>query len=223
MFRSFDGSKWTHMSAGRLAALPLWKGNRIVDDTHVQRISQSIKTHITELNISPYRIVTTVVDGEICKYIIDGQHRITLLREYFKNPDADDFLVIVIEKECESEQDIIEYFGTVNRTKAIFWREDPVLAANSFIAPFLKEFNKDPKKPVIRPGKVNKPYMSVDRLREVLIEKHVVEWRTLPTEFVARCREINDSELEKLDTTVSVNKRAKEMNFSLGLLDFKFL
>ena len=211
------------MSAGRLAALPFWKGNRIVDDTHVQRISQSIDATIMELNISPYRIVTTMIDGEVCKCIIDGQHRITLLREYFKNPDADDFLVIVIEKECESEQDIIKYFGTVNRTKAMYWREDPALAANSYIVPFLKEFNKDPKKPVIRSGKVNRPYMSVDRLREVLIQKHVVEWRTLPTEFVARCREINDAELEKLDTTVSVNKRAKEMNFTLGLLDFKFL
>ena len=223
MFRSSDGSRWTQMSAGRLAALPFWKGNRNVDETHVQRISQSIKETITELDISPYRIVTTVEDGEVCNYIIDGQHRITLLREYFKNPDADDFIVIVIEKECETELDIINYFGTVNRTKAMYWREDPVLAANNYIAPFLKEFNKDPKKPVIRSGKVNRPYMSVDRLREVLIEKHVVEWRTLPTEFVARCREINDTEVEKLDTSVSVNKRAKEMNFSLGLLDFKFL
>jgi hypothetical protein len=223
MFRSSDGARWTHMSAGRLAALPIWKGNRNVDETHALRISQSIQKTITELDISPYRIVTTVVDGEVCKYIVDGQHRITILRDYFKNPDADDFLVIVIDKECESEKDIIEYFGTINRTKAMYWREDPVLAANNYIAPFLKEFNKDPKKPLIRSGKVNKPYMSVDRLREVLIEKHVVEWRTLPTEFVARCREINDSELEKLDTTVSVNKRAKEMKFSLGLLDFKFL
>ena len=105
----------------------------------------------------------------------------------------------------------------------MYWREDPVLAANKYIAPFLKEFNKDPKKPVIRAGKVNRPYMSVDRLREVLIEKHVVEWRTTPFEFVARCREINDSELEKLDMSVTLSKRAKEINFSLGLLDFKFL
>jgi hypothetical protein len=223
MFRSSDGSRWTHMSAGRLAAIPFWKGNRNVDETHVQRISQSIDKSIIELDISPYRIATIVEDGELCSYIIDGQHRTSILREYFKKPDADDFLVIVIEKEYESEMDIIKYFETVNRTKAMHWREDPVLAANSYIAPFLKEFNKDPKKPIIRPGKVNRPYMSVDRLREVLIQKHVVEWRTTPIEFVARCREINDAEVEKLDTTVSVNKRAKEMNFSLGLLDFKFL
>ena len=223
MFRSSDGSKWTRMSAGRLAAIPIWKGNRNIDETHTQRISQSINDSITELNISPYRIVTTKEDDEVCNYIIDGQHRISILREYFKNPDADDFLVVVIEKECESEEDIIKYFETINRTKAMYWREDPVLAANKYIAPFLKEFNKDPKKPVIRAGKVNRPYMSVDRLREVLIEKHVVEWRTTPFEFVARCREINDSELEKLDMSVTLSKRAKEINFSLGLLDFKFL
>jgi hypothetical protein len=211
------------MSAGRLAAIPIWKGNRNVDETHINRISESIDKSITELDISPYRIATIVEDGEACNYIIDGQHRSTLLREYFKNPDADDFLVIVIEKEFETEEDIIKYFETVNRTKAMHWREDPVLAANKYIAPFLKEFNKDPKKPIIRSGKVNRPYMSVDRLRDVLIEKHVVEWRTTPIEFVARCREINDTEAEKLDTSVSVNKRAKEINFSLGLLDFKFL
>jgi hypothetical protein len=211
------------MSARRLAAIPIWKGNRNIDDTHMNRISESINKSITELDISPYRIVTTMEDGEVCNYIIDGQHRISILREYFKNPDADDFPVIVIEKECESEEDVIKYFDTVNRTKAMYWREDPVLAANKYIAPFLKEFNKDPKKPIISAGKVNRPYMSVDRLREVLIEKHVVEWRTTPIEFVARCRQINDDALENIDTTVSVNKRAKEMNFSLGLLDFKFL
>jgi hypothetical protein len=211
------------MSAGRLAAIPIWKGNRNVDETHMNRISESINKSINELDISPYRIASTVEDGEVCKYIIDGQHRIMILREYFKNPDADDFLVIVIEKECETELEIIDYFNTVNRTKAMYWREDPVLAANKYIAPFLKEFNKDPKKPIIRAGKVNKPYMSVDRLRQVLIEKHVVEWRSTPIEFVARCRQINDDHLEDLDTTVSVNKRAKEINFSLGLLDFKFL
>ena len=130
---------------------------------------------------------------------------------------------MVTEKTCDSELEIIEYFKMINTTKSISWREDPILVANTYIEAFLKEFNTDPKKPVIKNGKVNRPYLSVDKLREVLIAKHVVDWRSTPAEFVARCREINDDQLEHLDTSILTNKRAYDLNFSLGMLDYKFV
>ena len=222
MFTSSNGSTWLTMKASRLATIPTWKGQRIIDDTHMTRISQSI-TSIQDLDINPYRIVIIDEEGEECRYIVDGQHRVSLLRKFFQNPNASDFDVVVIVKSCETEADIIEYFEIVNRMKPMHYREDPVLAANKFIVPFMKEFNTDPKKPVVRAGKVNRPYLSSDRLREVLIEKHVVEWRLTPVEFVARCREINDDNLENLDLSVLTNRRAHDLKFSLGLLDFKFL
>jgi hypothetical protein len=222
MFTSADGSIWKQIPASRLAAVEIWKGNRILDHNHTLRICQSLVS-ITDLTLNPYRIVILEDDGETYRYIIDGQHRVSLLKKHFANPNAEDFNVVVIEKTCQDESEIIEYFKIINTTKAMHWREDPILAANKYIDPFIKEFNKDPKKPVIRPGKVNRPYLSVDRLRDVLVSKHVVDWRTTPLEFVARCREINDQHLEELDLTNTTNKRAYQIGFSLGMLDFNFI
>ena len=222
MFTSADGSIWKQMPASRLAAVEIWKGNRILDNGHALRICQSLDS-IVDLTLNPYRIVIVEEEGETCQYIVDGQHRASLLKRHFANPDAEDFNVVVIEKKCIDESEIIEYFKIINTTKAIHWREDPNLAANKYIEPFLKEFNTDPKKPVVRQGKVNRPYLSVDRLREVLVSKHVVDWRTTPLEFVARCREINDQHLAELDVTNTTNKRAVELKFSLGMLNFSFI
>jgi hypothetical protein len=222
MFTSADGSTWKQIPASRLAAVEIWKGNRILDHNHTLRICQSLVS-ITDLTLNPYRIVILEDEGETFRYIIDGQHRVSLLKKHFANPDAEDFNVVVIEKMCQDESEVIDYFKIINTTKAIHWREDPILAANKYIDPFIKEFNKNPKKPVIRPGKVNKPYLSVDRLREVLVSKHVVDWRTTPLEFVARCREINDQHLSELDVTNTTNKRAQQIGFSLGMLDFNFI
>ncbi len=222
MFKTADGSIWKQIPASRLASIEIWKGNRILDETHVLRISQSLES-ITDLAANPYRIAVVEDEGEIYSYVIDGQHRSRLLKTYFKNPNAEDFDVIVIEKYCDDEADIINYFKIINTTKSIQWREDPILVANKYIEVLVKEFNTDPKKPVIRSGKVNRPYLSVDRLRDVLISKHVVDWRTTPIEFASRCREINDQHLQEINESVSINKRAKELQFSLGILDFSFI
>ena len=222
MFKFNDGSKLNTMMASRLAAIPIWKGNRNIDQDHIARIDESLNS-IQELDGTPFRLVNTIEDGVSQTTILDGQHRATLLKKFLGNPFAEDFPVLVIEKYCRDEAEIISYFEKVNRMKPMHYREDPVLAANKYITPFLKEFNKDPKKPLVRQGKVNRPYLSVDRLREILIEKHVVDWRTTPLEFVARCREINDENLKTLDTSISVNNRAVELKFTLGVLDFKFI
>jgi hypothetical protein len=222
MFKFNDGSKLNTMMASRLAAIPIWKGNRNIDQDHIARIDESLNS-IQELDGTPFRLVNIIEDGVSQTTIVDGQHRATLIKKFLGNPFAEDFPVLVIEKDCRDEAEIIAYFEKVNRMKPMHYREDPVLAANRYITPFLKEFNKDPKKPLVRQGKVNRPYLSVDRLREILIEKHVVDWRTTPLEFVARCREINDQNLKTLDTSISINNRAVELKFTLGVLDFKFI
>ena len=40
--------------------------------------------------------------------VVDGQHRQVILKEAFKNPFQDDFTVLVVEKFCETENDIIQ-------------------------------------------------------------------------------------------------------------------
>jgi hypothetical protein len=144
------------------------------------------------------------------------------LKRYFEALEVPDFDVLIIEKEFSDEPEMIEYFKIINQTKSILWKDDPVMVANTFVSLLCKEFNKDPKKPLIKPGKTNKPYLSADRVREVLIQRHVVDWKQTPQEFVLRCREINDSNLD-LDMSVTSNKRAKELKFALGVMDFAWM
>jgi len=222
MFRSSDGSTWGQISASRLSAIEIWKGNRILDESHVARISESISS-IKDLSLNPFRVVTVTEDGETTRYIIDGQHRISILKKYFTDPTVEDFDVVVIEIECSDESEIIDYFKIINTTKSMQWREDPVIVANKYIQAFCKEFNKDPKKPVVKIGKTNRPFLSVDKLRDALIQRHVVDWGITPAEFLDRCIENNDKYLQNLDTKIPMNKKAKELGFSLGLLDFKWI
>ena len=222
MFTFKDGSVLKKYQASMVCLLEIWNGNRVRDDNHVSRINNSLDT-VMSLDRQPYTVALITVDGQERKFVIDGQHRIAVLKRYFEALDVSDFEVLVIEKVFADESEIIQYFKILNQTKSIQWREDPVMVANTFVSLLCKEFNKDPKKPLIKPGKTNKPYLSSDRVREALIQRHVVDWKTTPYEFVLRCREINDSHVEEMDTTVLTNKRAKELKFALGVMDFTWM
>ena len=222
MFTFKDGSVLKKYQASMVCLLEIWNGNRVRDDNHVSRINNSLDT-VMSLDRQPYTVALITVDGQERKFVIDGQHRIAVLKRYFEALDVSDFEVLVIEKVFADESEIIQYFKILNQTKSIQWREDPVMVANTFVSLLCKEFNKDPKKPLIKPGKTNKPYLSSDRVREALIQRHVVDWKTTPSEFVLRCREINDSHVEEMDTSVLTNKRAKELKFALGVMDFAWM
>jgi hypothetical protein len=222
MFTFKDGSVLKKYQASMVCLLEIWNGNRVRDDNHVSRINNSLDT-VMSLDRQPYTVALITVDGQERKFVIDGQHRIAVLKRYFEALDVSDFEVLVIEKVFADETEIIQYFKILNQTKSIQWREDPVMVANTFVSLLCKEFNKDPKKPLIKPGKTNKPYLSSDRVREALIQRHVVDWKTTPSEFVLRCREINDSHVEEMDTSVLTNKRAKELKFALGVMDFTWM
>jgi hypothetical protein len=166
-----------------------------------------------------YTVVLITVDGQERIFVIDGQHRLTIMKRYFQALDVEDFTVLVVEVRCSDESEIIQRFKLLNQTKAIHWKEDPNMVANMFVDLLCREFNKNLKKPLIKPGKTNKPYLSSDRLREALIQRSVVNWRMTPQEFALRCREINDQKIEDMDDTTTTKKRAIELNFALGIMD----
>jgi len=222
MFTFTDGSQLKKYRASTVCLLEIWNGNRVRDENHISRINNSLDT-VKSLDKQPYTVALITVDGQERKFVIDGQHRIAVLKRYFEALDVPDFEVLVVEKAFQDESEIIQYFKILNQTKSILWREDPVMVANTYVELMCKEFNKDPKKPLIKPGKTNKPYLSSDRLREALIQRHVVDWKSTPQEFVLRVREINDGHLEDLDTSITTNKRAKELKFALGIMDFAWM
>jgi hypothetical protein len=105
------------------------------------------------------------------------------------------------------------------------WTNDPILVANTYIEAFTNEFNKDrPLKDIVaRTGKTKRPFVAIDTLRDKLIEKKVINWKTTPQEFIQRCREINEQQVKELDIKNLTQKRAKDLNFALGMLDFTWI
>ena len=171
MHRFHDGSVLRTMTARELVALPVWKGNRILDTEHVAAIKKKT-TDVRRLD-SGYRIVNCMEpnpSGVLVKqaYLIDGQHRAAILREHFLSTLCEpDFVVVVTEKDVASESEAIEYFNVLNTMKPQQWRTDPAILVNQYIAELERRFNSKRIK-MIRQGSTCRPYLSVDRLREAL-------------------------------------------------------
>jgi hypothetical protein len=190
-----DGSILKQLSARELAAIPIWKGNRILDEGHVQFIKNTIQS-IKVLDMKPYHIVIYNEEDELgaiheVSCIIDGQHRATVLRDYYNTHSPfeegyHEFDIFVIEKRCASEQEIIEYFNILNAQKSIEWREDPIIAANRYLAALVKKFNVG-RQTIIRLGKTRFPYISIDTLREAAVTHRIgFQMKDTPDEWAER-------------------------------------
>ena len=221
MFTASDGSRYKIISARLFSQIPVWSGNRVIDEDHVRKIEEGVRGNMMSLNLNPYRIaIITEEDGTEKQYIIDGQHRAVILKRYFKKEDVPDFEVLVAKKNFDNEDEIIDYFKTLNTTRAIQWKEDPVMKANTQVLAVMKEFNDNPRQPMIRAGKTTRPFLSADKLREAILKRKVETWTRTPMEFAEHCRNENEQRINglriKADKT-DMEHRALKYNFSLGL------
>jgi hypothetical protein len=199
-----DGSELHLASAKELAEVPVWKGNRIIDEAHVTQIERSIDGDIKKLD-GPYRIVIIPeVDGagavRNTRYLVDGQHRRQVIANHFKTHLCEeDFPVLVILKEVESEEDIIAYFNTLNNVKPLHWKTDPHLIVNTYIAALEAEFNRGKAK-MLRAGTTCRPYLGVDKLRESLtkIVRRLSTDKGLIAAFVREVRAWNDHTAQEI-------------------------
>jgi hypothetical protein len=221
MFITSDNSHYKIISARLFCQIPVWRGNRVIDEDHVRKIREGLKNNVSLLNSSPYRIaLMTEEDGTAKQWIIDGQHRAYILKEYFEKEGAEEFNVLVAGKRFENEDEIIDYFKTINTTRAIQWKEDPVMKANSYLAALMKEFNENPKFPMIRAGKTTRPFLSADKLRDEILKRKVDGWTITPMEFAEHCRNQNILLTDGLKVKPSpsdMELRALKYKFSLGL------
>jgi len=182
------------MRANELIGLPVCQLNRIIDSAHVARIRAAVGDEVRTLDFG-YRLVRCpIVDGGgatvWAMFLVDGQHRHAVLREYFTSElCAADFDVVVIVKDVATEMEIIEYFNTLNTVKPILW-SDPNLVVNLYIQGLEAEFNKG-KTVFLRKGATCRPYLSVDKLREQLTARagRLGAGRVAVAAFVARVRE----------------------------------
>ena len=169
-----DGSKLLKMSAKELISIPIWKGNRILDTAHAEHIKAAIGSDVKKLD-SNYCIIQYTepnADGipVVQRYLIDGQHRASVVRDFFRDTLCEpDFFVTVREKGVESESDAVDYFNAINNTKRQHWKTDPAMIVNRYIQEIERRFNTNKKAPLVRcNGK--RPYLSSDRLREALLK-----------------------------------------------------
>jgi hypothetical protein len=153
-------------------AIPIWQGNRIINQKHVDTIKASVKD-IKSLDFG-FRIVTAVIEdaggNEIKESkIIDGQHRHKVLSDYFQeNLFAEDFKVLVLEKEVADESEVITYFKQLNTQLPIAWKSDPAMVANQYIQALCTTFNT--KESLIRDKSTKRPFLSVEKVREKFLE-----------------------------------------------------
>lgn len=217
-----DNSILRKMSARDIVKISIWHGNRILDEDHKKAILGSLKQSPRELDLKPFHIVSypDEDDKNILHYkLVDGQHRVSIIRE----SDQQDFDVLVVEKRCNSEREVIEYFRILNQTKSIEWREDPIMVANTFVHALENAYNPEKEKDKkIRQKSTHRPYLYVDTFRDELKKRKIGLDGKTPEEFVQFAREKNRVLLERLgEGKDKTEKRALEMGFALAL-DPKF-
>jgi hypothetical protein len=225
-----DGSQLFTMSARALSLIPIWKGNRIVDLSHVQQIKDSIGGCVNLLD-SGYKIIKynddsdtdiTTITTIMQSFIIDGQHRLMVLKDYFETATfrvIDDFQVTVTEIRVDSEADAIEYFNRINNTRPIKFEEDVNLIINKYIERLIKEFS--PKMKLFRTSATKRPFLSVDKFREAL-QKRADKIKLIPiSSFVEQCKSINRSIIQELEIKAQ-NEKDKEIKMIQKMIELEF-
>ena len=219
-----DGSKLFKMSASALMRIPIWKGNRIIDLDHVKNIKESIEYKAYLLD-SGYKTVQYDEMDENNKpfkktYLIDGQHRISVVADYFENiQEAKDFSVTVTEIRIDSEVEAIEYFNKINNVKPIQFKEDPNLIINKYIQRLLTSYPVKSK--LFRNGATKRPYLSVDKFRDALL-KRVDNLKKISIEkFIKECKITNTKIIQELEIR-SLNENEKELKIILKILELDF-
>lgn len=221
-----DGSLLKLMSAKEVITIPVWKGNRILDKEHAESIRKSVGEKIQQLDSNYSIIKYTEISADEKpiqqSYLIDGQHRAYVLREYYhSNLCERDFNVTVREKTVDTESDAVEYFNAINNVKKQHWKTDPNLLVNNYILALEKQFNKTKKTAFIRPN-TNRPYLSVEKLRDTLLKNSnlLKSSKEDIQQFVEAVIKENQEGVEHLELMILIE--SKYPNYIERAIDLKF-
>lgn len=199
-----DRSVLKKIKAKELAGIPVWKGNRFIDLEHSKNIGSAINK-IENLDTTIFRVVKYKDENVEQKYLVDGQHRQLVIKNYYEETTlfAINFDVLVHEKTVDSEAEAIEYFNAINNTKPQ-QDNDPKRMADKYIIALEKKFPK-----LIR-FETRRPFLSNDLLRKVLEENSSMLKQS--NEYVKRF-------IERVNAWN--NKKVQE--YGLGLIETKEL
>jgi hypothetical protein len=232
LFTYSDGSKLVTSSAKELIKIPIWKGNRVKDGKHVAYLKEAIGTQVQHLDKGYHVIKYNEIDATGATvqqaYIIDGQHRATVLIDHFNSTLCEpDFPITYIEVTVDNEAEAIAYFNKINNVKPICYKEDPVLVANRYIEAIVKALPGPKKAPFFRDKATHRPYIVTDRLRDKIIAS-LDKIKCTPAVFARRIVEKNGKLLSEyvialsLDGAVAVAVAAKDKNIMARAIEIDF-
>jgi HrpA-like RNA helicase len=238
LYTFYDTSLLYNTGAKELVAIPVWKGNRILDTAHAESIRKAVGEEVRQLD-SGYRIIQyEELDAAghtvFQRYLIDGQHRREVLRRYFEEHLCEpDFPVLVTVKQVANESEAIAYFNALNHCKPQEWRLDPNLLLNMYVDALVKRWGSDKKHKFLRAGTTRRPYLSVDALRQALRQHIEILKQTedAVTAFVKAVEAWNEKEvraaqlrlatIEEKEKEAGTLERCIEVGFMLAF-DGKF-
>ena len=224
-----DGSVLKVIKASTLIATPVWKGNRILDSTHVTALQTAIGSNIKSLDsgycIVQYPELDASENIVTASYVIDGQHRRAVLKAAFETPFAfeADFDVVVMEKHVTSESEAITYFNAINNSKPQQWKHDKKLLANNYLLALEGEFNVKKRHPLIRLGETRRPYIASDKVRDQLVLLDLKADTGSVMAFLAKVKTWNRKRCEEVQIRIAMEPDMKDAAMWSKALELEFM
>jgi len=205
----------------------VWKGNRILDSTHVATLQAAVGTNLKTLDSGYCIIQYPELDASnnivMASYVIDGQHRRAVLKAAFDTPFSfeADFDVVVRETHVSSESEAITHFNMINNVKPQQWKHDKRLLAHNYIVALEGEFNKRKRHPLIRLGDTRRPYISAEKVREQLVLQDLKSDTGSVMAFLAKVKAWNQKECDKAQMRLAMEPDMKEASLWSKALEFE--
>lgn len=228
LFTFADGSTLHQISARRLIAIPVWEGNRVLDEEHVADLTRAIKNpHDIQ---GPFTVVEYPDDeGRPQRKIIDGQHRREVLVRHFASAEAvaPDFPVLVRLHKIADHAAAISLFQAINNAKPMVYKGSPTERLHEFSEALRRHCVFDKGRTglvaLIRPCSTMRPFLSVEHLEEALKRYKIHERADLtPQALIDHATGMNEfyaadpAAIPGRFTQASLTKAA-ELGFYLGL------
>lgn len=227
LFTYTDGSGLWQVSARWLASIPVWEGNRVMDEAHLADLTASI-TNPQEIQ-GPFSVVEyTAEDGSRQRKIVDGQHRQAVLARYFATvPEAPDFHVLVRRYTVADHAAVVTIFQQINHAKPMEYRGSPTERLHDIVRAMAREFIGEKAKggliALVRSG-CNRPALSTEHLETALKAYRIHERSDItPAAVVEHARKMNGLYAEDparvpvSSVSISIKNKADEYGFYLGL------
>lgn len=228
LFTYTDGSALWEVSARWLTGIPVWEGNRVMDEAHLADLTAQI-TDPRQIQ-GPFSVVEYVAeDGTRQRKIIDGQHRQAVLAKHFENAadDASDWSVLARRYIVADHAAVVTIFQQINHAKPMEYRGSPTERLHDIVRAMTREFIGERAKgglvALVRSGCV-RPSLNIEHLETAIKSYRLHERHDLtPAAIVEHARKMNGlyaedpARIPMTPVSVSIMNKAEEFGFYLGL------